>query len=242
LSATGRLVALLAAWRDGLQPVPALTVSRWADRHGMLSPPGAPARPGPWAIPPMLVKPAQRVVMTVRDFLRLRLLRHSLWRRETHRLRWRASLARVGLHQRPAGRSHADHATDGRSVPHRPIRSYCFAIDCCSPLQLPNADLVLGVWLGDGSSIMNHISVEKSDVEIAEHLRACGVDAEFRLPVWRKDRCGNIVVDPTWRLGGQATCHRLRFTDRLRMPAGQEACPGRLLAAVGSSGSSWCAA
>jgi phage terminase large subunit GpA-like protein len=35
-----------AAWRTGLAPEPAMTVSEWADRHRVL--PGATAEPGPW--------------------------------------------------------------------------------------------------------------------------------------------------------------------------------------------------
>ena len=35
------------AWGDGLRPDPALTVSRWADRHRVLSPRGA-NEAGPW--------------------------------------------------------------------------------------------------------------------------------------------------------------------------------------------------
>ena len=38
---------LLRAWRDGLTPDPALTVSAWADRHRILSPRGA-NEAGPW--------------------------------------------------------------------------------------------------------------------------------------------------------------------------------------------------
>ena len=37
--------ALVQAWRDGLTPDPALTVSEWADRHRFLSP-RASAEPG----------------------------------------------------------------------------------------------------------------------------------------------------------------------------------------------------
>ena len=38
---------LLRAWRQGLTPDPALTVSAWADRHRVLSPRGA-NEAGPW--------------------------------------------------------------------------------------------------------------------------------------------------------------------------------------------------
>jgi hypothetical protein len=38
---------LLRAWRDGLTPDPALTVSVWADRHRILGPRGA-NEAGPW--------------------------------------------------------------------------------------------------------------------------------------------------------------------------------------------------
>ena len=97
-----------------------------------------------------------------------------------------------------------------------------YAIDCCAPAELPEQDLlippyVLGVWLGDGSSIMNHVSVHEDDAEIADHLSACGVDAQFRLPRWRNGRCANIVIDPTFRLVDDGMTpasiqHRSRFT------------------------------
>ncbi|MCC7047108.1 MAG: DUF3489 domain-containing protein, partial [Alphaproteobacteria bacterium] len=99
---------------------------------------------------------------------------------------------------------------------------YRYAIDCCAPAELPKQDLVippyvLGVWLGDGSSIMNHVSVHEDDAEIAEHLSACGVDAQFRLSRWRNGRCANIVIDPTFRLVDDGMTpasiqHRSRFT------------------------------
>ena len=80
-----------------------------------------------------------------------------------------------------------------------------YAIDCCDPVDMPDQDLilhpyVLGLWLGDGSSIMNHISVHEEDAEVVEHLRACDVEAEFRLPKWRKGRIANVVIDPTFRM------------------------------------------
>jgi hypothetical protein len=55
------------------------------------------------------------------------------------------------------------------------------------------------MWLGDGSSVMNHISVHEDDREVADHLCACGVEAEFRLPTWRYGKIANIVIDPTFR-------------------------------------------
>jgi len=105
-------------------------------------------------------------------------------------------------------------------------KRYRYAIDCCEPLDLPEQDLivhpyVLGLWLGDGSAVMNHVSVHEDDAEIAEHLHACGVEAEFRLPRWRKGRCANVVIDPTFRTVNDAgrpasVQHRSRFTTRLR--------------------------
>ncbi|MEJ2379477.1 MAG: phage terminase large subunit family protein, partial [Pseudolabrys sp.] len=106
-------------------------------------------------------------------------------------------------------------------------KRYRYAIDCCQPIELPEQDLivhpyVLGVWLGDGSSTMNHISVHEDDGEIAHHLRACGVEAEFRLPTWRYGKVANIVIDPTFRTvtdaGMSASIQfRSRFITRLRM-------------------------
>ena len=50
-------------------------------------------------------------------------------------------------------------------------KRYRYAIDCCSRWTSPEQDLivhpyVLGLWLGDGSSIMNHVSVHEDDAEI----------------------------------------------------------------------------
>ena len=105
-------------------------------------------------------------------------------------------------------------------------KRYRFAVDCCEALDLPEQDLVihpyvLGLWLGDGSSVMNHVSVHEDDGEVIEHLRACGVEAEFRLPRWRKGKCANVVIDPTFRTIDDAGLpasvqHRSRFTTRLR--------------------------
>ena len=58
-----------------------------------------------------------------------------------------------------------------------------FAIPAAKPLQLPAVDLpippyALGAWLGDGHSYSAQITAAKSDVEICDHLRACGVAAE----------------------------------------------------------------
>lgn len=80
-----------------------------------------------------------------------------------------------------------------------------YSVDVCKPIQLPDRDLpiqpyLLGLWLGDGSAWMNHISVHEDDADIVGHLAECGVDAIFRLPKWRKGRCANIVIDPTFRV------------------------------------------
>ena len=102
-----------------------------------------------------------------------------------------------------------------------------YAVDCCGPIDMPEQDLilhpyVLGLWLGDGSSIMNHISVHEDDAEVVEHLRECGVEAEFRLPHWRKGRVANVVLDPTFRMRREdgaslSDCFQSRFIRRLRM-------------------------
>jgi hypothetical protein len=102
-------------------------------------------------------------------------------------------------------------------------KRYRFAVDCCRPIVLPEQDLilhpyVLGVWLGDGSSIMNHITVHEDDREIVEHLETYGVEAEFRLPHWRYGKGANVVIDPTFRtLNDHGVQHRSRFITRLRM-------------------------
>jgi hypothetical protein len=101
-----------------------------------------------------------------------------------------------------------------------------FAVDCCDPVDMPEQDLilhpyVLGLWLGDGSAAMNHISVHEEDAEIVAHLRASGVEAEFRLPRWRKGYVANVVIDPTFRMrrddgASLSDCFRSRFVTRLR--------------------------
>jgi LAGLIDADG-like domain len=75
-----------------------------------------------------------------------------------------------------------------------------FAIDLAGSLSTPIADLpldpyLLGVWLGNGSASMNHITVHESDVEFLELLADCGIDVRFRLPWWRKGRAASILVD-----------------------------------------------
>jgi hypothetical protein len=101
-----------------------------------------------------------------------------------------------------------------------------YAIDTCRPVELPDRILpihpyVLGLWLGDGSAWLNHLSVHEDDTDIVEHLRACGVDAVFRLPHWRKGKCANVVIDPTFKtLDDQghpvASCGASIFSVRLR--------------------------
>ncbi len=80
-----------------------------------------------------------------------------------------------------------------------------YSIDVCKPIELPDRDLpihpyLLGLWLGDGSSWMNHLSVHEDDADIIKHLADCGVEALFRLPTWRKGKCANVVIDPTYRV------------------------------------------
>ena len=60
-----------------------------------------------------------------------------------------------------------------------------YAIPVAGSLDLPDIDLpippyVLGVWLGDGHSYGSQITTRRDDLEIAEHLRACGMDVEVR--------------------------------------------------------------
>ncbi len=108
-------------------------------------------------------------------------------------------------------------------------KRYRYGIDVCNAVELPLRDLlihpyVLGLWLGDGNSVANHLSVHEDDEEIVEHLQACGVQATFRHPTWRKGRCANVVIDPTPRLrdrfereGNSFATHGSRFTHHLRM-------------------------
>ena len=101
-----------------------------------------------------------------------------------------------------------------------------YTIDTCQPVELPDRILpihpyVLGLWLGDGSSWMNHLRMHEDDVDIVEHLQACDVEAVFRLPHWRKGKCANVVIDPTFKTRDEqgkpvATCGASRFSTRLR--------------------------
>jgi hypothetical protein len=127
---------------------------------------------------------------------------------------------------RPVARTLTTAEMAGRAVIGAAGKRRRYAIDCCDPVDMPDQDLilhpyVLGLWLGDGSSIMNHISVHEEDAEVVEHLRACGVEAEFRLPHWRKGRIANVVIDPTFRMRREdgaslSDCFRSRFVMRLR--------------------------
>ncbi|PKP79219.1 MAG: terminase [Alphaproteobacteria bacterium HGW-Alphaproteobacteria-3] len=128
---------------------------------------------------------------------------------------------------RPAARTLTTAEMAGRVTIGAAGKRRRYAIDCCDPVDMPDQDLilhpyVLGLWLGDGSSIMNHISVHEEDAEVVEHLRACGVEAEFRLPHWRKGRIANVVIDPTFRMRREdgaslSDCFKSRFVMRLRM-------------------------
>src|SRR5262252_3710368 len=87
-------------------------------------------------------------------------------------------------------------------VPRFKIRGHRnrYAIDVAGPLATPAADLaldpyLLGVWLGNGSSYMNHITVHEDDVEFMKLLEGCGFRADFRLPAWRKGKAANVLID-----------------------------------------------
>ena len=54
-----------------------------------------------------------------------------------------------------------------------------YAIPVAGALDLPDADLpvhpyLLGAWLGDGHSYGTQITAHRDDLEIADHIRACG--------------------------------------------------------------------
>ena len=128
-----------------------------------------------------------------------------------------------------------------------------YAIDCCRPVEMPEQDLiinpyVLGMWLGVGSSIMNYISVHEDDREVADHLCACGVDAEFRLPTWRY---GRSPTSSSTRRSGQGPTPALRrapASARRSLPAcgcstcsATSTCPTSTCGLAGRSGWSSCA-
>ena len=272
------------AWRDGLRPDPALTVSEWADRHRLLSP-RASAEPGRYrtdrtpyirAITDALSPndPARRVVVMKSAQVGAPLAVDTPiptaigWKTMGNvapgdvLFDEKGGLCSVtGISETMTGRpcyeltfddgerivcdgSHRWPVWDFTNT-ERPIsriacademifrvkigasKRYRYAIDCCRPIEMPEQDLiihpyVLGVWLGDGSSVMNHVTVHEDDGEIAGHLRACGVEAEFRLPTWRYGKAANIVIDPTFRTmtdaGEPASIRfRSRFITRLPM-------------------------
>lgn len=76
-----------------------------------------------------------------------------------------------------------------------------YAVPVAGPLRLPHADLpvhpyVLGVWLGDGNSHSNQVTMDAADAEeVAPHLRACGVRVEIRRPKWIKGKAVNMLLD-----------------------------------------------
>ena len=76
-----------------------------------------------------------------------------------------------------------------------------YAVPVAGPLRLPTADLpvhpyVLGVWLGDGNSHSNQVTMEAQDAEeVAPHLRACGVRVEIRKPAWMLGKAVNMLLD-----------------------------------------------
>ena len=60
-----------------------------------------------------------------------------------------------------------------------------YAIPVAGALQLPEKALLiapyaLGVWLGDGHSYGSQITCHQDDLEIADHLRACGIEVEVK--------------------------------------------------------------
>ncbi len=85
-----------------------------------------------------------------------------------------------------------------------------YAIPVAGALQLPDKDLpvppyVLGVWLGDGHSYGSQITTHRDDLEIADHIRACGMDVEVKA---KDKRFSHILtLKPTFRWPDQI-CHR----------------------------------
>jgi hypothetical protein len=92
--------------------------------------------------------------------------------------------------------------TTGKMYPRYKVRG-CrnrYAIDVAGPLALPPAELpidpyLLGVWLGNGSSWMNQVTIHEDNVEFPELLGDCGFGVQFRLPRWRKGRAANLLID-----------------------------------------------
>lgn len=58
-----------------------------------------------------------------------------------------------------------------------------YSIPMTKPLDLAKKDLpidpyVLGVWLGDGTSAINRLTISDGDLEILDHIRDCGYEVE----------------------------------------------------------------
>ena len=73
-----------------------------------------------------------------------------------------------------------------------------YAIPVAGALDLPDADLpvhpyLLGAWLGDGHSYGTQITAHRDDLEIADHIRACG----YNVAVEPKDRRRTQVMTLT---------------------------------------------
>ena len=79
---------------------------------------------------------------------------------------------------------------------------YRYRVPMCEPVQYPKQDLlidpyVLGVWLGDGSSGSNQVTVGEEDAaETLSNIISCGYKAEIRA---KKKRSSAIHIDPRKR-------------------------------------------
>jgi hypothetical protein len=76
-----------------------------------------------------------------------------------------------------------------------------YAIPVAGPLKLPELQLpidpyVLGLWLGDGHSYSAQLTVGCDDLEIIDHIRACGLTPEVRRNDRRNPRVLNVRLEP----------------------------------------------
>lgn len=66
----------------------------------------------------------------------------------------------------------------------------------CEEKELPIDPYVLGVWLGDGHSYSNQITITESDLDIAKDIEKAGYKINIRQVEKRNKKTFNIQVDP----------------------------------------------
>ena len=105
-----------------------------------------------------------------------------------------------------------------------------YAIPVAGALDLPDAELpvhpyLLGAWLGDGHSYSTQITAHGNDLEIADHIRACGYEVAVEPKDHRHPHVMTLTPSIPWP---RNRCRRGHDMDALgRYPNGQCAECGR---------------